>query len=239
MAESADYSRWKAWDSAPFGVASPLERSYLRAELRDIAAPAGATMLEIGFGNGTCMAFCRDRGWDVAGVEINEVQLDDATNAGYRAYPSLDAIDPATRFDVILAFDVLEHLDEEMLRAMLTAIRARLTPDGVFLARVPNGDSPFGLSNQNGDATHRTAFTKSKVRQFAEPAGLRMTRYSGEQAPIFCGHPMWMLQRLVANPVKWLTDRIVGAIFLPTKRVPFAAQNVVFKLVRDDSEWAR
>jgi hypothetical protein len=39
---------------------------------------------------------------------------------------------------------------------------------GVFIARFPNGDSPFGLANQNGDLTHVTAIGSEKFRYLVQ-----------------------------------------------------------------------
>jgi SAM-dependent methyltransferase len=56
-------------------------------------------------------------------------------------------LDPARRFDLITAFDVVEHLHDP--RPILAILRARLKPEGVVLVSVPNGRSIFERNYKN------------------------------------------------------------------------------------------
>src|ERR1700755_1345768 len=64
----AHYAEWKRWD----GAAAPDEKDarYFAAEFEGVAL-AGKRVLEIGFGNGRFLAWARDAGARVVGVEIN------------------------------------------------------------------------------------------------------------------------------------------------------------------------
>jgi cyclopropane fatty-acyl-phospholipid synthase-like methyltransferase len=42
-------------------------------------------------------------------------------------------------FDLVAAFDVLEHIPQDKLLDFLTQIKRILKNDGVFIARFPNG----------------------------------------------------------------------------------------------------
>jgi SAM-dependent methyltransferase len=224
----ANYSLWKSWDATEFGYISRLDRAYFDAEFRFMPQRAKVSALEIGFGHGAFMSYARTkRQWQITGIEINSIELKAAASAGYRVLHSIDDLPPAERFDLIVAFDVFEHLDVETLSVLLAKIAHRLAPGGRLLARFPNGDSPFGLSNQHGDHTHRIVITRSKLTQLAIPAGLIIETYRGEKTPVLCGQPMFMLQRCIANPMRAFLDVMVGALFLPTKHIPFSAQNAV------------
>jgi SAM-dependent methyltransferase len=224
----ANYTLWKSWDSTQFGHISRLDRAYFDAEFRFVPQSAELSVLEIGFGHGAFMSYARVlRQWQVTGIEINSIELEAAARAGYHVLRSIDELNPEERFDLVVAFDVFEHLEVEQLNALLAKIASRLASGGRLLARFPNGDSPFGLSNQHGDHTHRTVITRSKLTQLALPAGLVIETYRGEKTPVLCGHPKFMLQRCVSNPVRALLDVMVAALFLPTKRTPFSAQNAV------------
>ena len=61
-------------------------------------------------------------------------------------------------YDFILIQDVLEHLTYSDCVDVLNACNQKLRAGGVIFARVPNGNSPFALRNQNNDHTHKTFF---------------------------------------------------------------------------------
>jgi SAM-dependent methyltransferase len=77
-------------------------------------------------------------------------------------------------FDRIIAMDVLEHFSPEEAHTLLTLLKAHLNPGGRLILKVPNASSPWGLQYQNGDMTHRTAFTPTCVNQLACASGYRM-----------------------------------------------------------------
>jgi SAM-dependent methyltransferase len=229
----ANYTVWKSWDSTQFGHISRLDQAYFDAEFRFVPQRAKVSVLEIGFGHGAFMSYARTkRQWQITGIEINNIEMEAAASADYRVVRSIDDLPSAECFDLIVAFDVFEHLEVEVLSALLVKIARRLAPRGYLLARFPNGDSPFGLSNQHGDHTHKTVITRSKLTQLALPAGLVIETYRGEKAPVLCGQPMFMLQRCIANPVRAFLDVVIAALFLPTKRIPYSAQNAVAVLSR-------
>ena len=73
------YPAWKGWDR-PFSY-TPDEAAYFAGETRDLAI-AGADVLDIGFGSGAFLAWARDAGARVAGIEINCVLQEAARRAG-------------------------------------------------------------------------------------------------------------------------------------------------------------
>jgi len=59
---------------------------------------------------------------------------------------------------------VFEHLLENDLYLLFADINRLLCTGGCLVARFPNGDSPFGLEEQNGGFTHLTATVVSEIR---------------------------------------------------------------------------
>ncbi len=169
------YADWKNWagEFAP----SDREARYFAAELADIPL-TGKRVLEIGFGNGSFLAWAKARGAEVVGTEIDAVMIEHARAKGFSAEPSsLEALAAAgQRFDLVVAFDVFEHWDKPMLVANLSQIAALLRTDGLVLARFPNGQSPFGRVHQHGDLTHQTALSVSSVVQLARLTGFTVVR---------------------------------------------------------------
>jgi SAM-dependent methyltransferase len=173
------YPAWKQWDR-PFSYSED-DAAYFAGETRDLAI-TGADVLDIGFGSGSFLAWASERGARVAGVEINPVLQDAARERGVALLPSrLDeaARANAARFDTIVAFDLLEHLDREELAPALAAACAMLKAGGRLALRFPNGQSPFGLAAQHGDPTHRLALSKALLDFYLRGLPLDCVRYTG------------------------------------------------------------
>ncbi len=76
-------------------------------------------------------------------------------------------------FGRVATSDVPEHFTPQEGVRLLTAIRARPTPGGRVVVRVPNAGSPRGGQYQHGDLTHRTAFVSIGLRHIVVAAGYR------------------------------------------------------------------
>lgn len=166
-ANYATYGAWKDWQSDDFMRIADWERSYYTDELRDVQL-AGRDVLEIGFGNGSFLRWAKDEGARLFGTEVLPEALAHAEQTGVTTLP-LDLAesvpDYAGRFALIAAFDVMEHLSYAENQRLLDQVAALLAPGGRFVARFPNGQSPFGRVYQNGDMTHSCMLSASIVRQ--------------------------------------------------------------------------
>jgi SAM-dependent methyltransferase len=171
----AGYARWKGWDGA-FEVRERDAR-YFVAEFAGITL-AGKRVLEIGFGNGRFLAWAKAQGADVHGLEINPDMLDAATHHGYAVRNASlgDLVGERASYDLIVAFDVLEHWDTDELIANFRHVADLLGAGGVFLARFPNGHSPFGRIYQHGDFTHKSVISAFKIDYLAGLCGLEVVR---------------------------------------------------------------
>ena len=169
------YADWKNWrgEFAP----SDREARYFAAELADVPL-AGKRVLEIGFGNGSFLAWAKALGAEVVGTEIDAVMIEHARARGFDARPaSLEALLMANeRFDLVVAFDVFEHWDKPTLVASLTQFAGLLHAGGQVLARFPNGQSPFGRVHQYGDLTHQTVLSASSILQLAKMTDFAVVR---------------------------------------------------------------
>lgn len=181
---SDPYSQWKGWDPADFARFSAYDARYFSWHVqRALAQPRTPIQaLEVGFGNGRFMGWLRAQGHAVMGVETNSRLVDVARGAGFSAEPDVSAVGPALRFDLIAAFDVLEHVPPASTQVFISRLAARLNPCGRLLLRFPNAESPFGLWMQHGDVTHVNAVGLSKVCQLCTECGLRLL-HSGETLP--------------------------------------------------------
>ena len=65
----------------------------------------------------------------------------------------------AEHYDLITAFDVVEHFGKDELLDLLHLVRSRLAPNGRFIIiQTPNASSPWASSYRYGDLTHELMF---------------------------------------------------------------------------------
>lgn len=187
--DAGGYRAWKDWREENFGRFGPVEASYFREELgrAGVRLDRPGAMLEIGFGNGQLGAWARSLSWSWAGTELDPELVARARAAGWQAQGAdapLAAIVPGVSFDLIVAFDVLEHLSVDEITALLAGLGGRLAPQGRIVARFPSGDSPFSDPIQYGDLTHRTRIGSAMVAQLALRAGLKVEQARAPVLPL-------------------------------------------------------
>ena len=173
----ADYVAWKGWDS--FFTCRELDLLQFEGDFSGLPLE-GRILLEIGFGTGALLAWARRRGAKVLGSEVNPQSLAAAREQSVQLmdadFARSGALQPRS-LDYAVAFDVFEHLTAEDLRLTLIALAAALKPGGMIVMRYPNGQSPFGLTAQHGDITHKLALSRMIVEQLAMGTGLETFRY--------------------------------------------------------------
>jgi len=181
---SEDYLAWKDWREAQFGQCTPADTRYFDWHVqRAFGAPKAALrVLELGFGNGSFLAWARQRGHSVVGVETSAPLVARAQAAGFAAHGSVDDVGADTHFDLVAAFDVLEHVPADHTLALLKRLAQHLAPGGRMVLRFPNAESPFGQWYQHGDITHVNALGLSRLRQLAPASGLQVLHW-GERLP--------------------------------------------------------
>jgi SAM-dependent methyltransferase len=160
---------WKQWHGDASAKCSGGEARYFAWHLARCRPAALRSMLEIGYGNRNFLGFARGRGIEVVGVEAQPALRERATAACIETHASVAELPPRRRFDLIVAFDVFEHVEPGALIGLLQRLTALLAPQGGLLRRVPNGESPFGRIFQHGDPTHVNTLGLSKLRPPAWP----------------------------------------------------------------------
>ncbi len=218
------YADWKSWRHEDFGRPTAQASAYFNLLWRRFigARRACVQVLEIGFGNGQFLGWCRKRGLTACGIETNEVLLARAHAAGFDCAGSLATFD-AGPFDLIVLFDVLEHIPESGITAFLCSLSGRLAPQGQILLRTPNGGSPFGLNNQYGDPTHAAVLTPNKLKFLSAPAGLQVA-FSGADPRPLRGLPAAKWPALALRLLlQRLLERLVRFVFAPLPRGVLAA----------------
>jgi 2-polyprenyl-3-methyl-5-hydroxy-6-metoxy-1,4-benzoquinol methylase len=155
----------------------PCVNFYLRGWLpRDFSSE----ILDLGCGDGRLVYSLQRLGYkNVSGVDISQSQLDLARQVSSSLH-NQDVIEflqqTARTFDLIVVFDLIEHLEKMHLLEFLTACHKVLKPGGRIVFQTPNAASPFFGSVRYGDLTHELAVTPVLLGQLMSRAGFSAIR---------------------------------------------------------------
>jgi SAM-dependent methyltransferase len=144
------------------------------AAIRRLLARAGGarTLLEIGAGMGSAGVMLAHR-YEYVGLEPDEASYAVAARRfegrGVRRMVNgdLSALPASTRFDVVCAFEVLEHYEDDVDE--LRRWRDRLRPGGWMLISVPAGSHRFAAADDR--AGHYRRYDRSDLRSLFGKAG--------------------------------------------------------------------
>jgi len=136
-------------------------------------------LLEIGCAHGGRLAYLRDLGWEVEGVEFSELAASKTRERGINCAAGLieDCNFDIASYDAIIMSMVLEHIADPL--GALKKISAWLKPDGLLLISVPNFHGfearVFGPNAYTVQApTHLTHFTPKTLNHMLSLAGLKI-----------------------------------------------------------------
>jgi glycosyltransferase involved in cell wall biosynthesis/SAM-dependent methyltransferase len=175
--------------------ARPLHPKHLLGQTRDHfwyadELAGGARVLDVGCNVGAHTNFAAQQGLAVIGMDIDPAALsharfvlgwERAQNAmvmradANAAFPFAAAV-----FDRVLAFDVIEHLDDPA--HLLAEIRRVLAPGGVLLLTAPNADTPFKRRLRRAglpffaDVTHQVEYTRAGIEAELAAGGFAVRR---------------------------------------------------------------
>ncbi|WP_349899496.1 class I SAM-dependent methyltransferase [Parafrigoribacterium soli] len=229
--QDTSYVEWKGWvTEVPFGDLPRGEKAYFNRELRDVTRRARPirSVLEVGFGNGAFLEYCRGRGWQVAGTELELELIDAARIRGFTAYSPADVDKiPDDSLDLIAAFDVLEHIPQEHVVALLQTLSTKLRSDGCMIFRFPNVDSWLGNPLQFGDPTHVTAIGYLKMTNFALRSGLRIVTFRAATRHGFATSIPHGIYGVVVAPIVDTIAYLKRLLYFPGIPVVLSTSNVV------------
>lgn len=209
-----NYEHWKRWDQSNFFKVDRSEEKYLSKEIGRYQLN-GKKLLELGFGNATKLAWAAQRGAIVFGTEINDKMCKRASSAGIEVLPADFCIlkcEYRDNFDIIIAYDVFEHLSIEHVREALVAVSEMLHKDGVLIARFPNGRSPLGRTYQHADHTHRSVLSDAIIEQLSKDLNMSLKcRGSGDY--IFMPTSLKIFTSNVKSIVRLLSGRFIQTLY--------------------------
>lgn len=231
---NSQYTDWKCWRKR-FGELTASQYNYYQAEIARLRLSSREinNVLEIGFGAGSFLEYSQQKHWHAEGLEVN----DELIRMAKRKYISKHVADideyPNQFFDLIVAFDVLEHLDVSETSELLIKISKLLKKNGQFLFRVPNGDSPIGLRVQNGDISHKQCIGSAKIIQYAQIAGMSV-HFIGPQAnPINFSEAKKVLHWIVSTPLQIIANYLMRYLFYQGATINLTSENIIAILSND------
>lgn len=145
-----------------------------------IKAVRPATLLELGCGAGEFLRKAATAVNYSLGVDINPDALEVARKKGLNVRQE-DIEKLQEKFDMIVMFEVLEHLQSPS--QILQALADALNPGGVLVVSVPNPDGylkHLDLALLDMPPHHHTAWKKDTFEYCAQKLGLEIVRYETE-----------------------------------------------------------
>jgi SAM-dependent methyltransferase len=152
-------------------------RRRVLAELirREVRPPAAAEILELGCGTGHNLAMLAQFG-HVDGLELDEQARSISEHRLGRSVmsaplPELAGV-PDRHYDLIGAFDVIEHIEDD--EAALVSIAAKLKPGGKFVMTVPA--HPWMWSPHDVINHHKRRYSRRSLRSLIESSPLKLDK---------------------------------------------------------------
>lgn len=216
-------------------------RRLFAAILRDLRVPVTAEILDIGTSTGTNLRLLKDLGFrKVRGLDNNEAAIAFCAAKQFGTVELGDACAlpfPAASIDLVLATDIIEHVDEDD-RALAEICRV-LRPGGFALITVPAFSSLWGLQDRR--AFHKRRYRMADLIERVLFSGLTIERRFYFNYVLFV--PIWLARRVMGllrinlssegqvNTV--LINRVLTAVFdfdvrtAPYIRPPFGVSILV------------
>lgn len=216
-----EYIHNKNWNVVDFSNYTKFECAYFSKLFRNELNKKNITILEIGFGNGNFLGWSEDHlSGKIYGVEKNSLLINLAQKNGFETYEDLTKLSLKAPFDLIVALDVIEHIDKGEIVDFFKSLSEFMDHDSTLYLRFPNGDSPFGRINQNGDLTHTTAIGAGALKMLCKSAGLKVSQLKDEPFPIV----NVKIARAIAHVLILISRKIFsilfGAIFFQGNFIP-------------------
>ena len=150
-----------------------------KLSLIDSYTASNKRLLDVGAGTGDFLTEAKKYGWEVAGVEPNELARLKSSEKGVALLQNLDSIPTSDKYEVITLWHVLEHLPD--LESQIAKLVGLLTDNGTLVVAVPNFKSFDAKYYKEFWAAfdvprHLWHFSKKSVQSIFAKHGMKLVR---------------------------------------------------------------
>ena len=174
-------------------------RKLFRAMINGLGSSPTMKVLDVGTSTGTNLRLLRGMGFeDVTGIDSNQDAIRYCAEKGFGNVMQGDVLDLPIlddTFDLVLATDIIEHIDNDTLA--ICELTRVLKPGGKLLITVPTFMALWG---HNDDMSHhKRRYTGEQISKLALSAGLKIVRRFYFNFLLFL--PIWAVRQLVRRLV--------------------------------------
>ena len=196
-------------------------------------------LMEIGFGSGAMLRAAARQGWNAEGVEISQTATEHAREEGFKVFCGdlAEAGYSSGYFDVVIASELLEHLEDPL--RVVTEIARILRPGGLLWATTPNvkglSSRMLGLNWTTVSPDHLHLFSQKGITRLLHSAGFRRVRLDTQGVnPI----ELWQALRhrdefLNADTIAAITARVDSGTNLNEALARSAPRRALKKMVNE------
>lgn len=126
-----------------------VRRNLIYSLFEEYNIKSGMRVLDYGCGSGFIVGQLQTRGYDAWGTDISREAIEYGTSQGIKNLHSTDGIEvdfPDGSFDLILAMDVVEHIDDDKL--VVEELKRLLRPGGRLIITVPAYQWMWGVQDE-------------------------------------------------------------------------------------------
>jgi len=185
MNPQTDYSRiYSTWHSYEAGHIDEMKKHFQRYTGDTLPQDRKARILDVGCAMGFSLLWLKDLGYTAAeGIDRDEgmVRQCQGQHLAVTQVEHAEAwlAERPGQFELVTAFDLVEHLPPEEQLGLCRAIHTALAPGGRFVCTVPNASSSFASRWRYMCWTHRSSFTEHSLDYLLYNAGFRQISVAG------------------------------------------------------------
>lgn len=187
-------------------------------------------VLDLGCGYGAFLYFLKKEGYtNLEGVDNSFKQVELAKDLGLSFIQNADVLQvlkkyPDSFYDLIIAFDILEHFNKQDVRFVMSEIYRILKNGGRLILHIPNGEAIFSGSVYWSDLTHETCFTRNSIKSLINAVGFKKLNFV-EDTPIvhgiksFIRYILWSIFRTIFRLIHMAETGDVGKDLILTQNM--------------------
>jgi cyclopropane fatty-acyl-phospholipid synthase-like methyltransferase len=143
-------------------------------------------IIDVACGSGHFLCFLKKEGYtNIEGIDLSEEQLEVAKKMKVNNVQKADLFKYLPKypqsFDMIIACNIIEHLNKDEIMQFLDLIYQSLKNEGRVLITTLNTQSLFGAHTVFNDFTHEQGFTPSSLSQILRVCNFSDITVSGEK----------------------------------------------------------